>query len=101
MTLRILCHGLFVFDLISEALESSTTVVRVITCIFFNDIFLYRLIQNVVHGLLDCYDILAKNEYSEETIGIQAFFTRKHVGNDNNNNFSDLIDESYKRCQQG
>lgn len=55
----------------------------------------------MVHGLLDCYDFLATNEYPDDTIGIQAFITRKYVGDDNNNNFSEFIDESYKRCQQG
>jgi hypothetical protein len=52
----------------------------------------------VINGLLDCYDFIAKNEYAEETIGIQAFLMRKGVGDIN---FSDLIDESEKRSRQG
>jgi hypothetical protein len=41
---------------------------------------------------------LAPNEYSEKTIGIQAFVLRKSVGDIN---FSDIIDESEKRSQKG
>lgn len=42
--------------------------------------------------------MLAKNEYSEQTIGLLAFLTRKHVGDIN---FSELIDECDKRNRQG
>jgi hypothetical protein len=41
---------------------------------------------------------LATNEYSDKTIGIQAFLTRKSVGDIN---FSDIIDDSDKRQRQG
>ncbi|CAF1534675.1 unnamed protein product [Rotaria magnacalcarata] len=54
--------------------------------------------SNILYSLLDCYEFLAPNEYSERTIGIQAFLTRKSVGDIN---FSDIIDDSEKRNRQG
>ncbi|CAF2722281.1 unnamed protein product [Rotaria sp. Silwood2] len=53
---------------------------------------------SVLYSLLDCYDFLASNEYSEKTIGIQAFVTRKSICDIN---FSDIIDDSEKRNRQG
>ncbi|CAF1010978.1 unnamed protein product [Adineta steineri] len=53
---------------------------------------------NVINSLLDCYDFVATNEYSEKTIGIAAFLTRKSVGDIN---FSDIIDDSEKRSRPG
>jgi hypothetical protein len=41
---------------------------------------------------------LAPNEYTENTIGIQAFLLRKSVGDIN---FSDIIDDSEKPNRQG
>ncbi|CAM4894403.1 unnamed protein product [Rotaria socialis] len=54
--------------------------------------------SNVLYSLLDCYEFLAPHEYSDRTIGIQAFLTRKSVGDIN---FSDIIDDSEKRNRQG
>ncbi|CAF1467510.1 unnamed protein product [Rotaria sp. Silwood1] len=54
--------------------------------------------SNALYSLLDCYEFLASNEYSEKTIGIQAFVTRKSVCDIN---FSDIIDDSEKRNRQG
>ena len=41
-------------------------------------------------GLVDCYDFVSPNEYSENTFGLFAFLLRKGVGDIN---FSDILNE--------
>lgn len=52
----------------------------------------------MINSLLDSYEFLAPHEYSEKTIGIQAFLLRKAFSDIN---FSDVIEDSDKRSRQG
>jgi hypothetical protein len=54
------------------------------------------VLQEPLSGILDCCHFLATNEYSDETIGVDAVLTRRAVGEIN---FSDVVELSERRSR--